>query len=421
MRLEGALRIAAPPETVFDLVADERNEPRYNPRIAKAEMVSEGPVGQGSRFVAEPRGGRAGRTMTVDIVEYDRPGRLRIRVRSSSLDTDGTLTFTANDGGTLMRWSWQLRLAGPARALAPVLRVVGPRWERRNWVGLKRFLEHGGGAAPRLIAPGVHRLALGRGAVASNVYFVDSGDGWTLVDTGWAASGEAIRAAAEALHGPGASPVAILLTHIHPDHSGAAGWLARQWQVPVYASAAELPMARGRYLREYSMPLDRWAVVPIMRLLPASVRASIEAAGDISDVTRAFEPGGDVPALPGWRAVPTPGHTPGHVAFHRPEDGVLLSGDAVLTVDLNSVAGVLSGQQRITGPPRYTTWNWRRAQQSIGVLAALRPRVLAAGHGEPVSAGTACALQALARRRRLRRHSPVRRPCSPGRCARSAG
>jgi len=47
-------------------------------------------------------------------------------------------------GGTRLCWDWDMTLLGPLRALAPALRLVGPRWERRNWVGLKRFLEAGG-------------------------------------------------------------------------------------------------------------------------------------------------------------------------------------------------------------------------------------------------------------------------------------
>lgn len=83
---------------------------------------------------------------------------------------------------------------------------------------------------------------------------VRSGRSWVLVDSGWAGSGPAIRRAATRCR-PGARPAAILLTPIHPDHSGAAGDLALSWQVPVYVDAAELPMAPGRYLPEYSMPL----------------------------------------------------------------------------------------------------------------------------------------------------------------------
>jgi glyoxylase-like metal-dependent hydrolase (beta-lactamase superfamily II) len=190
--------------------------------------------------------------------------------------------------------------------------------------------------APQEIAPDVYLVALGRGAAASNVYLVRWGSSWALVDAGWSSSAAVIRTAAEAVFGPGTRPAAILLTHIHPDHSGSAGRLARSWRVPVYVHPDELPMAAGRYLPQYSMPLDRWLVIPLMRLLPAGTRARIEAANSITDVVRPLDPQGGAPGLPEWRWVSTVGHTPGHAAYLRPRDGVLIAGDAALTVDLNS-------------------------------------------------------------------------------------
>ena len=142
-RIAGEVTIAAPVEAVFDVVADERNEPRYNPRIVRAEKVSEGPVGAGARFVAEPRGMGAKGEMTLTILEYDRPHRLHNRVRSSYMQVDGTLAFEEVEGGTRLRWDWDMGLVGPVRLLSPVLALVGPRWERRNWVGLKAYLESG--------------------------------------------------------------------------------------------------------------------------------------------------------------------------------------------------------------------------------------------------------------------------------------
>jgi len=56
---------------------------------------------------------------------------------------DGTLTFRERAAGTLLRWDWDMRLLGPMRVLTPVLALVGPRWERRNWEGLKRYMEPG--------------------------------------------------------------------------------------------------------------------------------------------------------------------------------------------------------------------------------------------------------------------------------------
>ena len=34
-----------------------------------------------------------------------------------------------------------MRLLGPMRVLSPVLALIGPSWERRNWVGLKEYME----------------------------------------------------------------------------------------------------------------------------------------------------------------------------------------------------------------------------------------------------------------------------------------
>ena len=141
--IAGEVRIDAPVDEVFDIVADERNEPRYNPRIVRAEKVSRGPVGKGARFVAEPKSMGSKGEMTLEVLEYDRPHRLHNVVRSSYMQVDGTLTFAEVDGGTRLSWDWHMDLVGPMRVLSPVLAVVGPRWERRNWVGLKDYLESG--------------------------------------------------------------------------------------------------------------------------------------------------------------------------------------------------------------------------------------------------------------------------------------
>ena len=141
--IAGEIMIDAPVDEVFDMVADERNEPRYNPRIVRAEKVTDGAVGRGARFVAEPKSMGAKGAMTLEVLEYDRPHRLHNVVRSSYLQVDGTLTFEEVDGGTRLRWDWDMGLVGPTRVLSPVLAVIGPSWERRNWVGLKEYMESG--------------------------------------------------------------------------------------------------------------------------------------------------------------------------------------------------------------------------------------------------------------------------------------
>src|SRR6478735_9299669 len=49
-RIEGEIIIGRPVEVVFDFAADQRNEPRYNPRMIRADKVSDGPVGKGTVF-----------------------------------------------------------------------------------------------------------------------------------------------------------------------------------------------------------------------------------------------------------------------------------------------------------------------------------------------------------------------------------
>ena len=91
------------------------------------------------------RGGRAlGKEHRDDTIsEYDRPRRLHNVVRSSYMKVEGTLIFDKVGTGTRLRWKWDMALIGPMRVLSPVLVLIGPRWERRNWVGLQRYMESG--------------------------------------------------------------------------------------------------------------------------------------------------------------------------------------------------------------------------------------------------------------------------------------
>lgn len=237
---------------------------------------------------------------------------------------------------------------------------------------------------PEDIANGVYRLETGRLLTEANVYLVASDSGWVLIDAAWPRRGWAIRRVAESLFGAGTRPEAILLTHIHPDHSGSALELAGVWRRPVHVHPDELPLAAGGYQPEYAHPLDRRLVGPLLRLMP---RRRVEAARQntsLEGIARAFDPA-TVPGLPDWECIPTPGHTPGHVAFFRRRDRVLISGDAVLTVNVNSVRDLMFNRHRVSGPPWITTWNRAAAGKSIAALAALRPNVLATGHGHPMT------------------------------------
>ncbi len=70
-----------------------------------------------------------------------------------------------------------------------------------------------------------------------NVYFLDDGDGWAVVDTG--IDSPDARAAWEALlAGPlsGRPLTRLIVTHMHPDHIGLAGWLTERFDIPLATS-----------------------------------------------------------------------------------------------------------------------------------------------------------------------------------------
>jgi glyoxylase-like metal-dependent hydrolase (beta-lactamase superfamily II) len=152
-------------------------------------------------------------------------------------------------------------------------------------------------------------------------------------------------------------------------------------------------------MRETAMPLDRWLVLPMMRAMGARRRQAVFDSATLAGVVRVFDPSMNIPGLPGWVCVPTPGHTVGHVSFFRAADRVLISGDALVTAKIDTVASLLLGRNGLSGPPWYTTWNSIAAHASIKTLAALKPQVLAGGHGSPLSGpGTTEAINDFAQR-----------------------
>ncbi|HET7661268.1 MAG TPA: SRPBCC family protein [Oryzihumus sp.] len=145
-RIQGEVHIRRPVEDVFDFVADERNEPTYNPDMLVSEKVTPGPIGAGTRFRATIRAGRRPVGMDIEYTAFDRPHLLASTTRMAAADFTGTLSFTPTTAGTLLRWSWQARPKGAVRLLAPVFAPIGGRQERRRWTLLRDHLEAEGHA-----------------------------------------------------------------------------------------------------------------------------------------------------------------------------------------------------------------------------------------------------------------------------------
>jgi len=118
--------INRPVEEVFDLVADERNEPRFNPRMRRAEKISEGPIGVGTRFRAETvKHGPSGWSSSTPATSGPR-GSLRPRA-CPHMDIRYTLTFEPVPEGTWMRWSGDLEPLGILKVITPLVAWMGQR------------------------------------------------------------------------------------------------------------------------------------------------------------------------------------------------------------------------------------------------------------------------------------------------------
>ena len=161
----------------------------------------------------------------------------------------------------------------------------------------------------------------------------------------------------------------IWLTHAHPDHAGCAAFLARRFQTTIAAHQNERPfLERGQlYGADNRLQKLIFAVGALMwPVRPSHIHHALQD-GEILESSAGA-----------WRVIHTPGHTSGHVAFFRASDRVLIAGDAVLTI--------LPWTRRVglTLPLRIFTRDIKESRASLRKLAALEPRVLLCGHGEPM-------------------------------------
>ena len=210
-----------------------------------------------------------------------------------------------------------------------------------------------------------------------NAYFVGhSGGPWALIDSGLPGRSKQIYDAAEARFGGGSRPEAIYLTHGHYDHSGSALDLAERWDVPIFAHRMELPYLTGQSDYPPPDPTIGGAMAFLCRFMPHRTRNLGERVRQL--------PSGELPGLVGWEVIATPGHSPGHISFFRPDDRVLLAGDAFATMDMDSWAGLASGRKRLSRGGAPFNIDWHATKASVRRLAELHPNVVACGHGIPL-------------------------------------
>lgn len=190
---------------------------------------------------------------------------------------------------------------------------------------------------PHTVAPGVHRVPLpmpNDGLHAVNVYVVEDGDGVVLIDAGWevADARDHLERALRALGYGFADIHRFLITHMHRDHYTLAVALRREFGTPIVLGIDERPSLEAIL---YGGPdrqlgaLVRWGAADFDY---AGVGANPDGVRSVYEPPDEWLSGDTEIRLRDrtLRAVPTPGHTHGHVVFADLEASLLFSGDHVL-------------------------------------------------------------------------------------------
>lgn len=158
---------------------------------------------------------------------------------------------------------------------------------------------------------------------------------------------------------------AHVLTHAHPDHQGSSHRVCEALGVPLWCGASDAAAAEtpGGVLASLKDNRLNRTMAPLM-------------VGPAHPVARRLSEGDEVG---GFRVLETPGHTPGHVAFWREADRVLVLGDVLASMN------PLTGWPGLREPPTIFTPDPARNRASARRLAALEPRLICFGHGPPMT------------------------------------
>ncbi|MGB0682427.1 MAG: MBL fold metallo-hydrolase [Magnetovibrionaceae bacterium] len=221
----------------------------------------------------------------------------------------------------------QVPLSEPARVYDPMENILG-------------CLPEPGGMIE--VAPGIHwlRMPLPFALNHINLWVLDDGEGWCLVDTG--INREDVRDLWEQLFaGPlAAKPVKRLIcTHFHPDHLGLAGWLCdrfgmvpemtqQEWAVGRMLSLEREETVSAAGLRFYA---EAGFGPDLMEKVKVRGPSYAKRVCLVPGAFRRFRHGDEI-SVGGrsWRIIVGEGHSPEHAALYCEEAGVLISGDQIL-------------------------------------------------------------------------------------------
>ena len=192
------------------------------------------------------------------------------------------------------------------------------------------------------VAPGVHwlRMPLPFSLAWINLWLVDDGDSWSIVDTGMPL--DETKAAWRTLFDTkleGRPVKRVLVTHMHPDHIGNAGWLHRKTGAELWISRLEYVTCRmlcadtGRDAPDAAIDFYTRAGWEERHLQSYRDRFGRFGMG-VSQLPDSFHrlTGGDTFEMAGktWQVIHGNGHSPEHSCLFSPDLNVLISGDQLL-------------------------------------------------------------------------------------------
>ena len=204
------------------------------------------------------------------------------------------------------------------------------------------------------VAPDLLRFALLEPDLV-NAYL--AGD--VLIDSGGRFAGKKLARALE-----GRTVRAHAITHAHFDHQGCSHAVCERHGIPLWCGEGDrAAMESG----------DLSLVLPPGRRLAAWLHQTL--AGPRHPVARALVEGDEVG---GFTVLQTPGHTPGHLAFWRDRDGVLILGDVLFH------RNPVTRRRGLSEPFRWATYDRAANLDAAARLATLKPSVVCFGHGAPL-------------------------------------